>query len=296
VNPEHGHVAGLDIEATRMRLVVVDFAGAPVWETQATLNPDLDRTALLEAIVGFAADSVAAARARHPRLLGLGLGVPGMADTRSGTILRYDMIPSATDLPLRDLVAARVNLPCVMDHNMRALTVAEWMQGAAQHLDTFVCLAVRSGIGAGMVVDGRLYNGSHGFAGEVGYMGMSGRPGPQRRLRDHVSERTLGLESGAGESALSPARARAVGAILGSQIASIAAVIDPQAIVLAGGLFAQPHGELWDQMAATFREVTFSELAERIQLLPARLGAFGAAIGAAHLCLHHLHPLEPITS
>ena len=56
-----------------------------------------------------------------------------------------------------------------MDNNIRVLTLAEWMSGAAQHLDSFVCLAVRSGVGAGIVLDGKLFGGSHGFAGEPGY-------------------------------------------------------------------------------------------------------------------------------
>ncbi|NQU39835.1 MAG: ROK family protein [Lentisphaerae bacterium] len=289
VNPEHGYVAGFDFEATRMRLVVVNFAGQAVWQTKASLDAKLERRELLETVLSFIDGALSEARTSYPKLLGLGLATCGMVDSKRGVVLRYDMMPGAYDLPLRDLASARFDLPCLMENNMRALTLAEWMQGAAQHLDTFVCLAVRSGIGAGIVMNGRLLNGSHGFAGEVGYMGVTDGSGGRHRLHEFVGEQALGLDAEAGS--LTPSRARRVGGILGSQLASIASLIDPEAIVLAGSLL-QPQGALWDHVVAAFREVAMPEQIDCVHLVPARLGPFAAAIGAANLCLQSLNPTE----
>ena len=82
--------------------------------------------------------------------LGIGLAASGVIDTRRGVILHYDLIPQAVDLPLRDLVSEHVGLPCVMENNIRAMTLAEWTLGAARGLSSFVCMAVRSGVGAGV--------------------------------------------------------------------------------------------------------------------------------------------------
>ena len=80
--------------------------------------------------------------------------------------------------------------------------------------------------------------------------------------------------------------------MIGAQLATIAALLDPQAIVLAGGLL-RPEGPLWDAIVRVFRQMVFPELADRVQILPARLGPFAAAMGAAHRCFEMLYPLEP---
>ena len=292
INGSHGHAAGFDIEARRMRLVVLDFAGRTAWQCDEPLETPLNRPALVERILGFVDNSLAEARRRFDAILGVGLAACGLVDARRGVILNYSLIPAMRDLPLRELVAARTGLPCAMEQNMRALTLAEWMGGAAQHLHSFICVAVRSGVGAGVVIDGRLHTGAHGFAGEVGYSAVTTPAGALRTLHDCVSEQALLDDRLSNNAGLSESRARRAGAILGAQLASMTCLIDPQAIVLAGSL-VQPGGPLWDHVGAAFRRAVIPEQGERVQLLPARLGPFAAAIGAAHHCLRVLHPPHP---
>ncbi len=295
VNPEYGHLVGFDMEAKRLRLVVVDFAGDPVWQKRLTLTNTKTRQALIDRVLTFIEDGLEEIHAEYKNVLGLGLAGAGVLDVRRGVILHYDLIENATDIPLRDLVASRTGLPCLLEENIRALTLAEWLSGAAQDLSSFVLLAIRSGVGAGIVINGRLHTGSHGFAGEAGYLIVpSGRVARQwKRLHDAVSEQALGVDAEAKETTLSDSKARRAGEILGAQLANLATILDPQAIVLAGEL-VRPEGPLWSPALRTFRELVLSDIAERVQVMPAQLGPFAAAVGAAHRCFQMLYPMEPV--
>jgi len=228
-------------------------------------------------------------------LLGIGLAVSGIADVPNGVILRHELIKDATNIPLRDLVLDHFGLPCAMEDNIRALTLAEWKEGAAQDMDNFVCLAIRTGVGAGIVINRRLYTGSHGFAGEAGrvLVPIGSSVSHWKTFEQIVSEDALDIDVEANSIDLTETRARRASEFLAWHLASIATLLDPQAIVLAGDL-VQPGGPLWDHTELTFRRLVIPEISERVQLRPARLGPFAAAIGATHKCFQMLYPKEPV--
>jgi predicted NBD/HSP70 family sugar kinase len=153
-------------------------------------------------------------------------------------------------------------------------------------------MAVRSGVGAGVVLNGRLLAGAHGFCGETGYMVLptSGPSSQWKNLQQTVSETALGIDIEAGGFEMSDATARRAGELIGSQLASIAAVLDPEAIVLAGGMLS-PSGPVWPFVVETFRRHALPELAERVHLMPAQLGGFAAAVGAAYRAMYELFPV-----
>lgn len=291
LNPHFGHLLGFDMEAKRLRLVVTSFSGEVVWERRKALRPPKDRDALIAEVFGFLDAALEEIRPKYAPLLGIGLAASGVIDPRRGVILHYDLIPQAVNLPLRDLIAEHVGLPCVMENNIRAMTLAEWTLGAARGMTSFVCMAVRSGVGAGVVLNGRLLSGSHGLCGETGYMVLPtrGDASQWKNLQQTVSETALGIDL---ESAadVSPRVARRTGELIGSQLASIAALLDPEAIIL-GGSVLNVEGPFWPHVLSGFRTTALAELVERVQLLPAQLGPFAAAQGAAYRCLYELFPV-----
>lgn len=291
VNPEYGQMLGFDFEAKRMRLVAVDFAGNVTWSHQERLRPMRDRQALIDRLLTTIAKGLDMIRAERAAPLGIGLAVPGIVDMKTGTILHYDFIDAARDIPLRDLVASHTGLPCSLEKNIPAYALTEWMSGAAQHLSNFVCLAVRSGVGVAMLRDGRVIRGSHGFSGGAGYFAIPGdRPASQwKTLQDTVSEHALSVDVEAKGFALSEAKAKRAGELVGAQLAALATLLDPEAVVLAGGLI-QPDGPLWRWIERTFRRFLLPDIADRVQLLPSRVGPLAAAIGATHRCFQMLYP------
>jgi len=134
VSPGYGHLVGFDIEVKCMRLVAVDFAGNPVWKHRAKLSPSNSRDALLARLLGFIEKGIEKVRSEFRNVLGVGLAAPGVVDVRTGTLLHYDLVEQARNLPLRDLVSTRTGLPVSLDENIRCCTLAEWMRrgGAAR--------------------------------------------------------------------------------------------------------------------------------------------------------------------
>lgn len=293
VNPQFAHIAGFDMEAKRMRLCVADFAGRLVWESHRKLAAPKNRSALIGEILEFIERGLERIGQQFSKLAGIGLAANGIIDVRRGVIIHYDLVDAARDLPLRDLVAGQVPLPCCMENNIRALTLAEWMNGAGRHLDTFLCVAVRSGIGAGIVINGKLYVGHHGLSAEPGYMPVpiGSDASEWKPLQRIVSETALGVDAEAADFTLSPAQAKRSGELLGAQLASMASLLDPQAVILAGAL-VQPDRPLWDHIQRTFRRQVVPDLADRVQLIPAQLGPYAAALGAAHRCFEMLYPRD----
>lgn len=293
LNPAYGHILGLDMEAKRLRLVVTDFAGQTVWQTRRALKPAMDRAALEQEILSFLDAGLKEVHPRFHNILGAGLAASGVTDRAKGAILHYDLVPAARGLPLRDIVTQHLKLPVVMENNIRAMTLAEWTGGAARGLSSFACVAVRSGVGAGIVLDGRLRPGVHGFCGEIGYMPVPSDSAPAsewKNLQQTVSESALGIDTESREFQLPDDVARRAGQIIGSQLASMAAVLDPEAFILAGGVL-NPDGPVWPHTLDAFRATALPELADRVRILPAQLGPFAAAVGAAHRCLYELFPV-----
>jgi predicted NBD/HSP70 family sugar kinase len=292
LNAGFGHVLGFDMEAKRLRLVVSDFSGQMVWQSRRVLRP-VKNTADLEAeIFDFIDAGMKEIRPRFKNILGIGLAASGVMDHQAGVIIHYDPVPQAANFPMRDLIAKHLNLPCVMENNIRAMTLAEWTSGAAKGLHTFVCMAIRSGVGAGVVVNGRLLTGSHGFCGEVGYMVVptAGSASGWKNLQQTVSETAMGVDVESKEFKMPDAAAKRAGELIGAQLATIAAILDPEAIVLAGGML-NPDGPVWLHAVSAFRQTALAELVERVRILPAQLGPFAAAVGAAHRCVYELFPV-----
>src|SRR5205823_5116160 len=155
------------------------------------------RDAVVDQILSFVAAGVQEIGSKFGKPLAFGIAASGVIDAKRGTILHYDLLPHFADVPLRELIARQVALPCVMDNNIRAMTLAEWVGGAAKGLSTFMCVAVRSGVGAGLVLNGRLRGGSHGFGGEIGYMLAptgNGNGNGWKSLQQFVSESALGID------------------------------------------------------------------------------------------------------
>ena len=270
--------------------MITDFSGDVVYETRKAFKPPRGRQAVLDEILGFLTSSLQELKPRFPRLLGIGLAASGVIDIQRGMILHYDLIPQLVNIPIRDLIAEHFQIPCVMENNIRAMTLAEWTNGAAKGLRSFICMAVRSGVGAGVVIDGRLHAGSHGFCGEVGYMIIpgSGSASQWNNLQQTVSETALSIDVEAAEDLDEPTSRRA-GEIIASQLASMAVLLDPQAIVLAGGIL-DPHKPLWRHVTDSFRRLVLVELSERLPLLPDGWARLPRRSGR-HRCLYELFPV-----
>ena len=164
-----GQIIALDLGGTTLRAAVVDLDGTVLCRVQEDANPSLLEAQLARLIRRMLAERTA----RRP--LAVGIGVAGTVDRQQGIVLDAPAF-ERQDWPLAAVLHAAVlqppggALPIVLDNDVNFAALGEQWRGAAQGRANVVCLSIGTGIGAGVIVNGRLYRGARGLAGEVGYL------------------------------------------------------------------------------------------------------------------------------
>ncbi len=254
----------------------VDMGGAKLFGTVADLNGHVhcERFALhplgssaaghLATLIEFCNELIAAAQATGLRIRGAGVGVPGMVAVPDGVV---QWAPSLQwrDLPLQAILQERLGLPVFVENDLNLMALGELSFGAGQGARNLVAVAIGTGIGAGIVINGALYRGAHQAAGEIGYLppsvaalgvhyagfgaleSLASGEGIAERARRQVQQARLPLDPAAltAETVFAAARrgeawAQAVVAetvdYLSLGLAAICALLDPEIIVLGGGV------------------------------------------------------------
>lgn len=158
---------GIDLGGTQVRAGLVDGA-----QVLARASEPTDVAGGPSAVLGQVERLMERVlpRPEWPGLRGLGVSSPGPLDTDTGTVLNIPTLPGWDGLPLRDLLAERTGLPVVLENDGIAAAHGEWRHGAGQGLRHLVYVTVSTGVGGGVVVDGRLLRGRRGLAGHVGHL------------------------------------------------------------------------------------------------------------------------------
>lgn len=262
-NPAAGHVLGIDIGRQLVRVVVADLAGNMVAKLDER-NRSRSANALVRTVADSAAKAVHEAGLRTDDLVATVIGSPGVLDMGSRSFGRVPNLPGWERKGLLDDLAAALGPDIVVENDANLSAIGEYRAGAARGVGTFVWLTVGTGIGMGIVVNGTLFRGAHGAAGEVGYLPFGwpadGLPDADYAKRQGMLESAAGARSivqMAASHGLTSARSardvfrlardgdplalRAVqeeAGRLAFVVASVAAVIDPELVVLGGGIGA----------------------------------------------------------
>ena len=289
--------AGLDIGGTKIAAGVVDADGRVLTRRDVPTPVD-DRQSLVDAIVGLAGDL-----AREHSVQAVGVGVAGLVD-REGETVRFAAHLPFEGEPLRREVEEALGLPVVVDNDANAGGWAEARFGAARGAQDAVFVAVGTGIGGAIIIDGQVRRGWQGAAGEIGHLiverdgracpcgsrGCWEQYGSGRALLRAAEEAGFDVPHGAAVTAAAAAgddRARQVladiGGWIGVGIAGLVAVLDPEVVVVGGGVSAA--GPLLLESA---RDSFRAYLTARVRrpeppILLAELGPDAGLIGAADL-------------
>jgi glucokinase len=235
--------------------------------------------------------------AEHGPVAAAGAGVPGLFDEGSGRTLFLPNLPAAWNgREFGRPLAGRLGVPTVLINDARAFTLAESRMGAAAGCSTVVCLTLGTGVGGGVVVDGRLRYGPHGRAGEVGHQVIDPN-GPRcgcgnrgcveafaagaalSRLGGQDSPQAVFRAAAAGDE-LAAAAVQAVAWRLAVGIANLVTVLWPERVVVGGGVAAAGERLLGPLRAAVADATPLVDPAS-YEIVPAALGPAAGAIGAA---------------
>lgn len=171
------HVVAVDVGASTISAGLVCVSdGAVVEDVQA---PATGGNAL-DTITRLVDHVLAAAEPRRVRVAGIGIGLPGVIDVAKGA-LRWTpgaWLPELDDVALPSVLGQRTGQRVFVDNDVNALALAEWMFGAGRDVSSVVTIAIGTGVGAGVILDGTLIRGHVGAAGEIGHLSMN-REGPR---------------------------------------------------------------------------------------------------------------------
>lgn len=290
---------GLDLGGTNIKGVVVEVGadGPPVALGQAIVptggaeGPD----AVAGRIVGLGRELVGGVG----DVAGVGLCVPGLFDPFTGVVEFFTNLPGPwPGFPLRDRLADGLGAPALLMNDGRAFTLAEGRMGAGQGCSTLVGITLGTGVGGGVLVDGRLHRGRWRIGGEVGHVlvvddddaaqcGCGARGCVEAYLRADVlsarAGRATAEEVYAGARAGDPQCTAAVAEAcrhLGAALASLLMVLGPDRIVVGGGVAAAGETLLTPLRAEVARRMHLIPSGE-VEIVPAVLGSYAGAMGAA---------------
>lgn len=168
----HGAVAGIDIGHHHIRVAVADQDGSVLAEDASSVDVDDHSVKVLDRVTRMMRSLSRASGLELNRLRGVGLCVPAPIDRRSAQI-RSEVMPGWRDLAPAEWLAERLGVPVAADNDANLGALAELHHGVARGVGDFVYLKLASGVGAGLVLGGRLYRGATGSAGEIGHVQIS---------------------------------------------------------------------------------------------------------------------------
>jgi len=308
---------GVDVGGTKLLAVVLDGTeGGAAPQGVARRPTPRGAPALVDSLVGVVADALAAAGGTAPDAVGLGL--PGLVDL--GGVLRIGPnLPGVIDLEVERSLGDALGVPVRVENDANCAAWAEHRWGASQRHDHALLVTLGTGIGAGIIVDGRLHRGAHGMAGEPGHMIVDPR-GPQcpcgqrgcwERFASGTGLGQLGREAALagrgdalvelaggdaegvrGEHVTAAARAGDAGALavldgfgwwVALGVANLVNVLDPQIVVVGGGLAADADLFL-DAARAAYADLVLGHgHRPAVPLVAAETGEQAGALGAALL-------------
>jgi glucokinase len=260
------------------------------------------------------AETIAATGVKRDACLGVGVGAPGPLDRENGVVLTTPNL-GWTNFPLRQVIAERVGLQATLDNDANCATLGEWWLGAARGARNVVGMTIGTGIGGGLILDGRLYHGGSDVAGEIGHttIDVTGRrckcgnygcleayasgPSIAERAREALQGDDDSLLSRMVDGDLARLTAatvyeaakrgddvardvvRETARFLGTGIANLLNIFNPDVVVIAGGV-TQAGEALFDPLQREVRRRAFRAAVDACRIVPGALPGTAGVVGA----------------
>ncbi|MPM22862.1 N-acetylglucosamine repressor [bioreactor metagenome] len=314
LNARGGFVIGIKLMENHVVGALTDLNAAVLVKTTADMTnkqPD----AVVDVLVDLVNQLITKSGIRKKQLLGVGIGLAGVVDSGQG-ILRQSPFFGWKNIPLKDLIQTRLHIPIFLENDVNTLTLGERWLGSGIPEDNFIVVTIGRGIGMGMVIDGQIYRGKSGGAGEFGHIvvdptGPLCNCGKRGCLESFVSDRAIlaaakhigltdvndletlsNLALNGDEKAIEVLES--AGKLFGRELANLVNIMDPRLILISGeGVVV---GEtFFSAMRGTFRINIMPGLAEDTEIRVATWGDDVWARGAASVVIGEIFrsPIQP---
>lgn len=168
LNPGAGCIIGVELGVDFVAVILIDFIGKILWRQKQEADPSEAQEATINQTLTMVDDAISAAKSMDLRLLGLGLSTPGTVNTNAGLLI---FAPNLhwRNVPLGKIFYEHTGLTTFVDNDANAAALGEHLFGVARQANSFICIFAGVGIGGGLFLNGELYRGASGFAGEIGH-------------------------------------------------------------------------------------------------------------------------------
>jgi glucokinase-like ROK family protein len=318
-----GHLLVADLGATSIDVALTGLDGRILGHHDEPARIEAGPDVCLDRVDALFASLLATTQAIPGHLWGIGISVPGPVEFEAGRPMSPPIMPGWDGYPIRERFAARYDAPVWVDNDVNVLALGEWRSGVASGHDNVVVVKIGTGVGAGIISDGRLHRGAQGSAGDVGHIQVTDDPtvicrcgnvgclealaggaalarageaaaldGRSPRLRSALDQHGRVTAEDVARAAsfgdpVAVAMLGAAGRRVGSMLASVVNFFNPSLIVVGGGVANSP-----DQFLAAIRETVYRRslpLATRDLLIQrSSLGGLAGVIGASSMVVDQL--------
>lgn len=311
---------GIDLGGTAIKTAVVDTTGAIVGAGEEKTPAKAGVEACVQAMIAAADEAMGNAGIRKEHLNGAGIGVPGVVLPRKGLVVEVTNLEGWSNIPLRDIMGARLGMPVELANDANAAALGEVRFGAGRGVDNLVLFTLGTGIGGGVIINGKIVVGANGMGGEIGHTlieksrprpcgchrfgcleAYAGALGIVKRTHEALAEdwqRHSALHEYAEGGELEAEhvfRLAKAGDFLATEliaqtahalamgIVNVMHTLDPDMVLLAGGM-TKAGTKFLDQVRSMVRELSLRQV-EGTPVDYGKLGANAGCIGAAALIL-----------
>jgi predicted NBD/HSP70 family sugar kinase len=302
-------VVGVDFGHSHVQVAVGDVAHNVLAERRCDLDVNHRATEALDASARMVDEVLAEAGVRRADVVGAGIGIPGPVDRVRGTVGSRTILPGWLGLRIADEMRARLALPVEIENDANLGALAELTWGAGRDCSNFAYIKAATGIGAGIVIDGRLLRGATGTAGEIGHTTLDGAGalcycGNRGCLETVASGPAIvhlvgngggGLTLGgvidlAAEGDVRCRRAISdAGREIGIAIAGLCNLINPERVVV-GGVLSRAGDLVLDPIRASIRRYAVQAASDRVEVVPAVFVERAELLGCLALALRSSTP------
>ncbi len=317
---ENSLVLAVDLGGTKIAVALVSRDGNILAMQRTPTLADEGQKAVIERIFRAIDGFLDASKTTLSQLAGIGFSAPGPIDMETGTVTESPNLPGWQNVPLRDIVQDKYKIPTSLIHDATAAALAEHRLGAGKGVRDLVYITVSTGIGGGIIIDGKLYTGAKGTAGEIGHMTIDAN-GPRcscgntgclevlasgtamarearKRLEagevsllsqlaggnpENITAETIALAAERGDRLAGEVILQAA-TYLGIGMANLVNILNPEMIIVGGGV-ANMGDRLLKPAIEVVRERAFKLPARTVRIVRAGLSGNAELLGAAMFAL-----------
>ena len=322
IRDDIGYLIGVDLGSYYLRILITDINGNVIYKYQTQTGMPDGRKQVLKRTFHAIRDAIKTSSLSPDAIKGIGVAHSGVIDRNAGVILSYPRPGQMTEwknVPLRGMFEDEFEVPCLLEDSIRTTATAEKCFGLGRGLNNFIYIDVGMGIGAGIFLDGKLYRGAGGSAGEFGHITVD-ENGPlcscgnnecletvascaaiiravRTSMEQGIDSRVRDLAVGDLERVSIELIAQAVAendslafrvlqksaSYIAIGLADLVNLLNPSVMIFGGGLFRAAPQLLADPLRRIIKQRSLEKSANEVQLMVSSLGSEAGALGASRL-------------